>query len=247
MISSSLKKLGFTDDETIVYLNLLEKSPTSIRSIAFESSIGRGTVFNILKKFISLGLVSYHRRGKSKIFAVEDPKKLKFVLKRREQELDEQKKEVVEAIPELNSIFSKGSIKPRVKYYEGSKEVSEMLRDVIETMSCAKKKEYYVYSAKGKRQIIYKDFPSFSAERIQAGIKVKVIAIGKGGVLRGLDERKWLSQKEPVDSSYMVIYGDKISFVTLERNSRPVGVIIEDKAGAETQKLIFKRLWKTLD
>lgn len=246
MISDTLKKIGFNDDEINVYLNLLEKSPTSVRLIASDTGIGRGTVFNILKKFITQGLASYYQRGKGKLFAAEDPEKLTVLLQRQEKALNEQRAEVNSVIPELRSLFSAHSNRPKIKYYEGTKEVSEMLRDVLLVVAQEKDKEYFVYSTKGKRQIIYKDFPDFSEQRIKAGIKVKVVAIGPGGELRGLDERKWLSEKAGEDSSYMVIYGNKISFVTLDAKGQPLGVIIEDRASAETQKLIFRRLWEAL-
>ena len=55
-----------------------------------------------------------------------------------------------------------------------------------------------------------------------------------------------LEDYEEADSSYMVIYGDKLSFVTLDVKDDPVGVIIEDRASAKTQKLIFEKLWESL-
>ncbi|MFC1617781.1 TrmB family transcriptional regulator [Patescibacteria group bacterium] len=246
MIQDTLKKLNFSEDEIAVYLNLIENSPTSVRSIAADTVIGRGTVFNILKKFITEGLASYYRKGKTKLFAAADPKILQTRLERQREELVQQQKEVEKVIPELRSFFSSKGRKTKVKYYEGTKEVSEMLRDVLDTVKLEEKKEYYVYSTRGERQIIYTEFADFSEQRIKAGIHVKAIAIGKGGELRGLDERKWLSQEYGEDSSYMVIYGDKISFVTLDVKGDPVGVIIEDHASAATQKLIFKKLWEAL-
>ncbi len=246
MIEKILKQIGFDDNEVKIYIKLLEKSPTSVRSLAEDSGIGRGTVFNILKKFISEGIASYYHKGKGKFFAAEDPAILKNFLKKKKDAILNQQKAVEKIIPELKSVYSSYSRKPIVKYFEGSKEASDMLCDVLNAVSKEKNKEYYVYSTKGKRQIIYEDFPDFSKQRIKAGIKVKAIAIGGGGELRGLDERKWLSKKEPVNSSYMVIYASKISFVTLDKQGTPVGVIIEDRASAETQKMIFKRLWQAL-
>ena len=247
MIQQTLKKLDFSEDEISVYLSLIENSPTSVRSIATDTAVGRGTVFNILKKFITQGVANYYRKGKTKLFTAADPKALQVTLERKKQEIELQEQEVEKVIPELRSFFSAKGRKTKVRYYEGTKEVSEMLRDVIETMKQEKNKEYYVYSTKGKRQIIYTDFPDFSDQRIKAGISVKAIAICKGGELRGLDERKWLLEDyDDADSSYMVIYGDKISFVTLDAKDDPVGVIIEDKASTKIQKLIFDKLWESL-
>lgn len=246
MVEATLKKVGFSSQEVAIYLDMLGNSPTSVRAIASRTGIGRGTVFNILKEFIAKGVASYHRRGRLKMFTAQDPQVIKKLLAQKQRQLNEQKHDLDNIIPELKSFYATGEQKPKVHYYEGTEEVSDMLRDVLLTMSTEKKKEYYVYSTKGKREIIYRNFPDFSAERIKAGIKVKVIAIGKGGQLRGLDERRWLSQKAAESSSYMVVYGHKISYVTYGGNGEPVGVIIEDKSSAETQKLIFNKLWESL-
>ncbi len=246
MVEETLKKLGFSADAVSVYFDLLENGPTSVRSIASRTGVGRGTVFNHLKKFIADGIASHYRRGGLKMFVAQDPQSLENLLRRSQAELDDQKAELKSVLPELRTFFTTGDNGPKVRYFEGTREVSEMLRDVLETMSHEKKKEYYVYSTKGKREIIYTNIPDFSEQRIKAGIKVKVIAIGKGGELRGLDERKWLSQQAVENSSYMVVYGKKISLVTIGGKGEPVGVIIEDKASAETQKLIFTKLWEYL-
>jgi HTH-type transcriptional regulator, sugar sensing transcriptional regulator len=246
MLQATLKKIGFSADELSVYFDLLGNSPTSVRALATRTGVGRGTVFNILKKFIGEGLASHYRRGGQKLFTADDPQVLSQVIKRRQQVLQEQQQELEQILPELRSYFTTGDQRPKIRYFEGTGEVSAMLRDVLETIGDLSKKEYYVYSTKGKRQIIYTDFPDFSEQRIKAGIKVKVIAIGRGGELRGLDERRWLSQKAIADSSYMVVYADKVSLVTLGAKGEPVGVIIEDRASAKTQKMIFEKLWQSL-
>lgn len=248
MVQEILKKIGFSEDETRVYLNMLENSPTSVRTIAAQTGIGRGSVFNILKKLVGEGVVSYYRKGKAKLFMVKDPEALIHIFERRQQVLQENKKEVKDIIPELRSFYRAGDKKPNSRYFEGTKEISQILWDVLETMSEAKKKEYFVYSTVGERKIIYKDFPDFSKQRIERKIKVKVIAIGEGGELRGLDQRKWLGRKKNGgDSSYVMIYGDKVAFVTIDDSTgEPQGVILEDKASAETQKTIFKKLWSVL-
>ncbi|MFC1721410.1 TrmB family transcriptional regulator [Patescibacteria group bacterium] len=246
MAESTLKEIGFKADEIKIYLNLLENSPTSVRTIARRTGIGRGTVFNVLKKFVTEGVAQYHQRGRIKMFAAQDPKTITSMIQRRKRNLDEQKKKAEQIIPELRSLYTGNGHKPKVSYFEGTSEVSGILHDVLDVVSHERNKEYYVYSTKGKRQIIYADFPEFSEKRIAAGIKVKVIAIGQGGELRGLDERKWLVEKDGEDPCYMVIYGNKIAYVTLDIKSDPVGVIIEDQASAQTQKLIFKKLWESL-
>ena len=92
---------------------------------------------------------------------------------------------------------------------------------------------------------MYDDFPSFSDVRVAKGINVKVIAIGKGGELRGMDERKWLDL-ESETPTYIIIYPGKTAYISLNAKKEPVGVVIENDGVYETQKGIFDQLWKTL-
>lgn len=130
------------------------------------------------------------------------------------------------------------------RYYERS-EIPQILQDVIDT--CEKDEEgmYRIYSTAGIREHLYDGFDTFSDVRISKGISVKVIALGVGGELRGLDERKWLSAagKTP---TYIIIYPGKTAYISFNAKQELVGVVIENQGVYETQKSIFDSLWNKL-
>ena len=95
------------------------------------------------------------------------------------------------------------------------------------------------------RQYLYEDFPTFSDVRVAKGISVKVIALGEGGELRGLDERKWL-QDTSKTPTYIIIYPGKTAYVSLDAKGEPVGAVIENDGVYETQRLIFDQVWQSL-
>jgi hypothetical protein len=95
------------------------------------------------------------------------------------------------------------------------------------------------------REYLYDAFPTFTDERIARGIQVKVIAIGAGGELRGLDERKWL-KIVPQTPTYIIVYPGKTAYISLTAKEEPMGVVIENEGVSETQQLIFDSLWATL-
>jgi len=117
-------------------------------------------------------------------------------------------------------------------------------------------KTYRVYSTEGIREHLYKDFQTFSDVRVARGIEVKAIAIGKGGELRGLDERKWLplldhSRTSGVDlynpsPTYIMIYPGKTAYISLDQTGTPMGVVIENTGISMMQQLVFDALWHTL-
>ena len=77
MIESILKKIGLNDKEIRVYLTCLKLGPSSVRKIADNSEVNRGTAYDILRSLISLGLVTYYHQDKHQYFIAEDPARLK--------------------------------------------------------------------------------------------------------------------------------------------------------------------------
>jgi len=74
---------------------------------------------------------------------------------------------------------------------------------------------------------------------------VKVIALGEGGELRGLDERKWLPA-DNANPTYIIIYPGKTAYISFDAKKELVGVVIENDGIYQTQKMIFNNLWNNL-
>ncbi|MFA6552820.1 MAG: helix-turn-helix domain-containing protein [Patescibacteria group bacterium] len=244
-VSTILKQLGLSEKETQVYLALLNAGPSSVRTLANTAGVNRGTTYDILKILIKRGLASYYHQDKRQYFLAEDPEKLKNFLQDRMHELEESKSAVEKIIPELKSVYNRAEDKPVVKYYQGTKGVKTVLGDVLEVMTQANEKEYYVYSASNIRQHLYDGFPNFAKERVKRKIRCKVIAVGSGGQLWGMDERKWLSKTEG-SPTYMIIYYNKLGLISLDKNKQTIGMIISDPGLYQTNMMIFKYVWKTL-
>ncbi len=246
MLEKSLRKFGLKDKEIKIYLTLLTLGPSSVRKIALEANINRGTGYDILKKLIEMGLVSHYEKKSYQYFVPEDPAKIIDILEERKKEITRTKKEILKTIPDLQLLYSNITQKPFVKFYEGYSGAKEILRDVLSTVSKLENKEYFVYSAESIREYLYKSFKDFSEERIKKGVRVKVIAFGKGGKLRGKDERKWLNNISESAPNYIIIYGNKVAFISIGPAGEPLGTIIEDKATSQMQKVIFKYLWESI-
>ncbi|MFH0952170.1 MAG: helix-turn-helix domain-containing protein [Patescibacteria group bacterium] len=244
-IITTLKQIGLSDKEIQLYLALLKRGPSSVRQLALESKINRGTTYDVLRSLIDQSLATYYHKETKQYFVAEDPAKLEQLIAEKTNDLNRTKTEILQIIPELQSMHSSAKEKPVAKYYEGSRGIKTILQDVLQTMAQEKKKEYYVYSSADIREHLYNDFPNFAKERVKKNIEVKTIAIGEGGKLWGLDERRWLSKKDG-SPSYQIIYGDKLALFSLDSGNMPHGVIIEDAGTATTQRLIFKTIWDNL-
>ena len=244
MYNELLNKLGFSDKSAKVYLALLQLGPSSVRKLAEFCELNRGTTYDTLKWLQEKGIVTFYQKQTKQYFVAENPEKLLNLAKNQEEELKEAQKRISKAIPELQALYNKGGERPVARYYEKD-EISKILQDVLDTCEETGDMMYRIYSAEEIREYLYDSFDTFSDVRIAKGIAVKVIAMGKGGELRGLDERKWLKTIE-INPTYIILYPGKTAYISLNAKKEPIGVVIENDGVFETQKIIFDNLWKNL-
>ncbi len=240
----TFKKLGFSEKEAAVYVALLSLGPSSVRVLAKKTEINRGSVYDALKWLRDEGLVNLFEKDSKQFFVAEDPGKLHELVQARERELRDVEKGLKEVVAELKSVYDRGGSRPVARYYEKG-EIRQILEEVLVVCEDSGVMEYRVYSDANIREYLYDGFESFSDARVAKGINVKAIAIGGGGELRGLDERKWLKIKNSAPT-YTLIYPGRTAYISLNTAGDLVGVVIENDGVYETQKAIFDELWQTL-
>jgi len=240
-----LKSIGLDDKEIAVYSVILPLGSSSIRTIAERTGINRGTVHDVLNSLAGKGLVSDERHGSKRKFIVESPEKVVEVLDAQTKELEDKKKKIAQAMPTLLSFYAKQGGRPSVEYFDNDDGIKKILEDVLLTCETLKEKIYYVYSSRSVRNYLYRLFPNFTKEKLKKKIKTKVIALGEGGdpINLKLAERRWIEDDAP---AYIIIYGPKIALISVAEDAKPFGVIVNDQKIAETQRIIFSSLWKTI-
>ncbi len=242
-----LKKLGFSDKEVAVYRAVLQHGPAPVRKLAIASAVNRGTTYDILRSLMDQGLVSYYHQEKKQYFVAEHPEKLLTMIDVKSAALAAAKDEVRAALPELAGLLARASEKPVVKYYEGDRGVRTILADVLTTMAAEPeaRRAYAVFSAADIRSHLYRAVPHFTKDRVAAGIRVRVIAIGDGGGADALSERRWLTRTGGTPS-YVLVYAGKTALISVGASGEPRGVIIEDHGMSDTERVIFDSLWERL-
>ena len=251
-----LRKIGFSDKTTQVYLALLRLGPNSVRKLAEFCDLNRGTTYDSLRWLQEHGLVSFYKKDTKQCFMAEDPVKLQHLVRSKKEELEQVDSKLDKAVLELQAVYNRGGERPVARYYEQD-ELNRILEDVLTTCEEDEEKMYRIYSAEGVKKYLYGNFPTFSDVRIAKGIAVKAISLGGEGELRGLDERKWLvigldkqnrqsKQDKHIGETYIIIYPGKTAYISLNAKSEPIGVVIENYGVFETQKIIFDNLWDKL-
>ena len=242
----SLAQLGLDERQVRIYRALHTLGPASIRDVAAEAGVNRGSTYETLKHLVTMGLVSYLPKGRRRVFQAEDPERLLTLGESRQQALaqamEDLRRDIIPALKKSRTEFSPGN----VRFYEGDDGVELVLRDILDSTDRSGHKRYAVISTKTLREHLYRPFPNFTRTRVQRGIHVRVIAVGEGGDDAELAERKWLPAGEGTDASYIAIYPPKVAMITLADRNYPVVVIIDSSAIASTQQLLFDTLWDLL-
>lgn len=246
-ITNLLLDLGISQHDAETYVGLLKLESASIRKIAVVTGINRGTTYEALKRLTEIGLVSVRQNGKREQYTAESPETIYEIIRDKRRDLLEVSEEAKRVIPDLLARKASLQGRPLVRYYEGESGVTTILKDVLQTCRHMDEPEYIAYSSSRVRHFLYRQFPQFTDRRIEAGIKVKVIAIGAGGDEVPKAERKWLP--DPGDSgisSYTIVYDNKIATISIAADDTPYGVIVEDAGAAAMQSLLFAQLWEAL-
>lgn len=242
-----LNTLGLTRSESLTYEALLHMESISIRKIAAYTGINRGTTYDALKRLINMGLVSVRQGGGREGYTAESPEIIYEMIRDKRRDLLEATNLAKKVVPQLLAHTANNEGRPLVRYYEDDEGVVTILKDVLQICRDMDAPEYYAYSSAPVRQYLYRKYPLFTKRRIDEGIHVKVIAIGRGGEVAENSERKWLADdEEGTSSSYVLIYGNKIATISIAADDTPYGVVIEDAGAASMQRLLFEQLWSRL-
>lgn len=237
-----LTKFNLSPKAAKVYLALLERGASSIRQVAEAAGINRQTTHELLRSLIDRGIVTYYRERSREAYVAEDPGLLVRVADEELETLHRYREELKGSLAKLRALHERARGLATVHFYTNLKGVRTILEDVLKVVAQEKEKLYRVYSSASIAPVLHEAYPKFTKHRIERNIRVRVFGLGGEGKTRGLDERKQLTKDIP-SPSYILIYGQKVAMISLDEHRRPRGVLIEDEALAETQRLIFDEEW----
>lgn len=238
--------VGVSLKEAKVYLSLVKEGPSSVRQLAAATGLNRGTVYDALKVLQANGLVRFYNAETRQYFVAEPPKRLEELAQEKEESFHRATADLGTVVSQLESLYDGGDRKPIARMYEGAEGVREILSDVLASMEKITDPEYYVYSSSAVRSAgLYAGFPDFTKLRIEKGVHVKNISFGKMGVTSGLDERKHV-ESDAGAPTYVLIYAEKVANIFLDDRGEFTGLIIENRAMYETQRVLFFELWDRL-
>jgi len=235
-LDTIFKQLGFSENEQKVYLAALELGQASAQDIAKKAGVKRTTAYFVLGYLVNRGVVGKTKlRGKLR-FVAEPPDKLLNMASDLERRIKR-------ALPELEALYNKNEIKPKITFYEGGHAIQSVYDDTLRD----KPAEILEWNTNAYFERSDVD-PDYIRKRVELGIKAKRIA-GHGSVwdtkhkdrdTRELSETLIVPKAQFWPGIEVNIYGSKVAFLNYEEN---MSVIIESKAVAEAMRQAYELSW----
>lgn len=230
-----LEALGLTDNEIQAYIALLKTGESKVTELSKKADLTRTSLYEILNKLLKKGLVHMKNKSGIQIYSATEPKTLNAIMKEKMQSINS-------IIPKLEKVYKQPS-KNFVEYYEGKRGILAITQDMLN-----EKKPILVYgnhklSAKKMQHIPF----IVGKRRVEQNMKAKIIiepttnSFYKEEEYAKLTQIRFNKDLESV-STMTIIYGDKVAMFS--QKGEIIGMLLKNKENAQTQRLIFKTLWK---
>lgn len=238
-IETILNRLGFSKNETKIYLAALELPAASAQAIAKEATLPRTTAYTVLEKLARRGLVAKTLfRGKTR-FIAEPPHHLLEMV----SELNTALKK---ALPELAARYNKKETKPKIIFYEGATAIQKVLDDTLATRPTEilewNTDEFF------KRET-YSIDRLYIDKRVRLGIRARRIA-GSGS---GWQTKHQRYDQAELSTTIIVpkssfwpnievnIYNNKVAFINYVEK---MSLIIESQPIADAMRQAYELSWQ---
>lgn len=240
------RAIGLETRDKIVYETLYKLDKVSLRRIAQSTGMNRGTVYEVIKKLTSLGLVTFTQSGERRHYSAASPEVFLSLIRERRDQLQQLEASADDYIKSLESREPLPGAGYFASFYEGEEGVAAILRDVLQTVRNLEQKEYCVFSSRRASDYIYSNYKSFSRQRAKQGIFVRVISDRPPTEKVVQAERRQLPSGREFLNGYTLIYGDKTALISVGEANRLSAVVITDNGVANMQRLVFEQLWNCL-
>lgn len=103
-LAYELLRIGLTQGEAKVYIALSELGSSTVGPIVKKAGIASSNVYDILNRLLEKGIVSYILQHKIKYFQAARPQTLFDFLKKKEDDIQEQKGELAKVIKDIEQL-----------------------------------------------------------------------------------------------------------------------------------------------
>ena len=229
-MKEQLHEAGLTENESKLYVTLLELGPSNAGLISRKSGLHRRVVYDTVEMLIQKGLVGYIVKNNVKLFQCVHPRRLVELLEEKEQKVESVMAHMVE-------LFSKTKEKEETNFYTGRNGLKTVFEDQLATG-----KEILVLGASPLAyEMLEFYFHWFDKRRIERKIKTRVIFHTEVMKKIPLADVRYLPQKYASPLAVNV-YEKKVALI-LWNKEKPLAITIKNKEISEGYRKYFELLW----
>jgi sugar-specific transcriptional regulator TrmB len=224
-----LKQAGLTENESKVYLALLDLGPSLAGQISRKTGMHRRTVYDTTEMLIKKGLIGYILQNNRRLFQASNPQRILDIIKEKQNILSP-------FVAELSQRFTSTKEKEETNFYKGKEGLKTVFEDQLNA------KEILVLGASPKAYDVLKFyFKWYDKKRKSKKIKARIIASNKKLTNIPLSEIRYLPEKysNPVSVN---IYDDKTAIILWA--AQPLAIVIKNKEISEGYKNYFELMWR---
>lgn len=250
-----LKGLGLNSNEGQIYLHLLKAGARSVQQISRSIGIPRSTIYQRIENLKQQELVIEERGEKGQIIRAVHPHKLKEITENRLQEAVKVKANIEKVVPELAAMFQPIATPSKVMHFEGVKGIQRLIMNYEME---AENKHICGYATDVMPQVLTHDFvlKKYHKKFLEKGYHDKfVISDAKENqdyfksykklevYKRGRIEVRVIDHKIFNPKVSVSIFDDKYA-ISLMKEGKPFGVIIQSEEVAQHQRELFNIVWE---
>ena len=130
-LSNLIAPFGLTDEESRLYLYLLQHGFTTALTLSRDLKIGRTKVYRIIDLLKRLKLVEQKIDERGAKFSATHPSRLQQIVIEREQNVQALKNSLPDLISRLSTIMPESTEKSKVLYYEGIEGLEQVSYNIV--------------------------------------------------------------------------------------------------------------------
>jgi sugar-specific transcriptional regulator TrmB len=232
-----LQRLGLTENESRIYLVLLELGSTTAGKIIKKTKLHRNIVYDNLDKLIGKGLISFVIIKNIKHFELNSPSELIEYIKNQKQEILEKENIVKKILPRIEEKrdFER---KQEATIFKGKRG----LKTITDEMTKAKTEILVFGTGWGMRETMGTYYEQWHLKLRKNKINARILLPeNRRGLYLKPFTAKYLKEEKILPST-IVIWEDKILNIVWEEE--PMAVLIISEKTADSYKNYFNLLWK---
>lgn len=255
MLEQQLKKLGFSENEALVYAVLLKNSPASATHIANKCNMSRSSVYTVLSALTAKGLVGTTYRNEVKQFIAEGYPALEQGLSKEKTEL-EKKFTLLEGLKANLDMLSRDDVSiPQILFFEGQDGLkriyASMLRQAPKNSTMYLLRDEFVWQKDWSFIFGEEWHERVNRLKTEKNILTKLL-VNPSKIEKDKEdyykarknlEFKYLPADRPVKQFALYLLGDIVSIMSMENNNL-IGIQITNRMLAENMTQVFEVLWK---